>query len=101
MRRIVLLCAAGLSTSILVKKMEHAAEEIGYEVEIGAYPAPEAKTVGVGADIILLAPQAAWKISQIRDLFPDLPVEPVDMQAYGLGDGEKVIKFVKEKLGDG
>ena len=38
MLRIRLFCANGMSTSLLVKKMEEAAKEKGKEVDIKAYP---------------------------------------------------------------
>ena len=38
MRKIVLLCAAGMSTSALVKKMQAAAEAENYACDIAAYP---------------------------------------------------------------
>lgn len=41
MRKIVLLCNAGLSTSMLVDKMRKEAEAIGYECTINAYPVAE------------------------------------------------------------
>ena len=36
MKKILLLCAAGMSTSLMVKKMTEAAEKKGIEVEIKA-----------------------------------------------------------------
>lgn len=54
MRKIVLFCNAGLSTSMLVKKMEEEASLIGYEVSIQAYPVVEAQSASKDADIVLL-----------------------------------------------
>ena len=34
MKKIMLVCSAGMSTSLLVTKMEQAAEKVGDEVEI-------------------------------------------------------------------
>ena len=41
MKKIVLLCSAGMSTSMLVKKMQAAAEAENYACEIAAYPMAE------------------------------------------------------------
>ena len=38
MKKIMLVCSAGMSTSLLVTKMEQAAEKAGDEVEICARP---------------------------------------------------------------
>ena len=43
MKKIILLCAAGMSTSMLVKKMQEAAASESFECEIAAYPTAEAK----------------------------------------------------------
>ncbi len=99
MRKIVLLCAAGMSTSMLVTKMKKAADEQGYEVDINAYPVAEAKTRGEGADIVLLGPQVRFNLAKVKEQVA-CPVEAIDMAAYGMMDGAKVIKRVKEVLGD-
>lgn len=37
MKKIVLLCAGGMSTSLMVTKMKDYADSIGFECEINAY----------------------------------------------------------------
>ena len=100
MKKIVLLCAAGMSTSLLVTKMQKVADEEGLAYEINAYPVAQAKEVGADADIILLGPQVRFNLSKIKEQCPNCPVEAIDMVAYGMMDGAKVIKHVKEVLGD-
>lgn len=100
MRKIVLVCAAGMSTSMLVKKMQEAAADSGYETEIAAYPIGEVDRVGQGADIILLGPQVRFQLKSVKEKFPNTPVESIDMAAYGMMDGKKVIAAVKKTLGD-
>ena len=46
MRKIVLVCAAGMSTSMLVKKMQEAAAADNYETDIAAYPIGEVDSAG-------------------------------------------------------
>lgn len=99
MRKIVLLCAAGMSTSMLVKKMQAAADAEGYECTVSAYAMSEAAKVGADADIVLLGPQVRFNVSKIQGQVP-CPVEAIDMRAYGTMDGKAVIKRVKEVLGD-
>lgn len=57
MRKIILLCAAGMSTSMLVKKMQEAAAAQNYECTIAAFPTSEAQAQASDADVILLGPQ--------------------------------------------
>lgn len=99
MKKIVLLCAAGMSTSLLVTKMQKAAAEEGMECDINAYSIAQAKEVGADADIILLGPQVRFNLAKVKEQCPHCPVEAIDMAAYGMMDGAKVIKRVKEVLG--
>ena len=99
MKKIVLLCAAGMSTSLLVTKMQKAALEEGLECDINAYSIAQAKEVGADADIILLGPQVGFNLAKVKEQCPNCPVEAIDMAAYGMMDGAKVIKRVKEVLG--
>ena len=56
MIRIMLCCASGMSTSLLVEKMKKAALEQGIEAEIWAVGANEVKANANRTDIILLGP---------------------------------------------
>ena len=44
MKKILLVCSAGMSTSLLVNKMKNAAKEMDVEVEIEALPVSECST---------------------------------------------------------
>lgn len=61
MKKIVLLCASGMSTSMLVKKMQEAAKAENYDCEIAAYSAAEAVEKASDADVVLLGPQVFLK----------------------------------------
>lgn len=100
MRKIVLLCSAGMSTSILVTKMQQAAAAQGYDVEVSAHSVSEASRVGAEADIILLGPQVRFNLSNVQKQLPGKPVEVIDMRAYGTMNGEAVINEVKKVLND-
>lgn len=100
MRNIVLFCSAGMSTSVMVRKMEEAAKAMNYDCKIAAYSVSEATTYGPDADIILLGPQIRFNLNKVRGLLPGKIVEVIDMRVYGMLDGKAVINFVKQKLGD-
>lgn len=100
MRNVVLFCAAGMSTSLLVNKMREAADAIGYEVAIAAHPIAEAEVYGKDSDIILLGPQVRFELDYIQGLLPDKLIKPIDMAAYGMMNGAAVIDQVKKALGD-
>lgn len=98
MRKIVLLCVAGMSTSLLMKKMEKAAADMGYMCSVEAHPI-DSISERKDADIILLGPQVRFQLEKSREKV-SCPVELIDMMAYGTMDGKKVIEFVKKVLGD-
>lgn len=100
MRNIVLFCSAGMSTSVMVRKMEEAAKDQNYDCKVAAYSVSEVPTYGPDADIILLGPQIRFNLNKVRGQLPGKIVEVIDMRAYGMLDGASVINFVKQKLGD-
>lgn len=100
MKNIVLFCAAGMSTSMLVNKMRASAEAEGYECEINAYSLTQVAAEGPAADMVLLGPQVAYNLAKVKAQLPGKPVETIDMMAYGMMDGKKVLDQVKKALGD-
>lgn len=100
MKKIVLLCSAGMSTSMLVKKMQAEADSSGYAAEIAAYPLNEAEKVTKDADIVLLGPQVRFSLKKIKDICPNIPVETIDMMSYGKMDGKKVLDAAKKAMGE-
>ena len=95
---ILLVCSAGMSTSLLVTRMEKAAKDKGLEIKIEAHPVAEAEVYGKEADMILLGPQVRFQLQNIRSLFPEKPVEVIDTRDYGMMNGEKVLNHVLEVL---
>ena len=100
MRNIVLVCAAGMSTSMLVKKMREAAIAENYECEINAYALTSLVEKGPGADIILLGPQVRYQLNDVKKKFPNKIVDTINMADYGMMNGKNVIAAVKKALGD-
>lgn len=98
MKNIVLLCAAGMSTSLLVTKMREVAKKEGFDCQIDAHSVSEAQKVGEVADVILLGPQVRFELSRVKQLV-QCPVESIDMRAYGMMDGAKVLQQAKTAMG--
>ena len=57
MKKIILLCSNGMSTSMMVAKMKEAAKKIGYDCTIAAYALSAASEVTADADCILTSGQ--------------------------------------------
>jgi len=99
MRKIILLCAAGMSTSALVRKMQDAAKADGYDCEISAHSVADAKSYE-SADIILLGPQVRYRLNEVKKLLPNNIVEVIDMKDYGMMNGAGVLKHARSVMGD-
>ena len=99
MINIVLFCAGGMSTSLLANKMRQAAQERGLEVTVEAYPMTQLEVIGPTADIILLGPQIRHQKGKVTAALPEKPMAVIDMAAYGMIDGKKVIDQVCGVLG--
>ena len=98
--KIMLCCAAGMSTSLLVTKMEKAAAAKGLDVDIWANPVSEAND-HLDADIILLGPQIRYAEKSVKELVDGkMPVQNIDMRSYGRMDGEKVLNDALKAIED-
>ena len=99
MKKILLVCSAGMSTSLLVNKMKEAAKEFNVEVDINALPVAECSSKINEVDIVLLGPQVRFqkslgeKLANVR-----IPVEVIDMRSYGIMDGKTILKSTLEKI---
>lgn len=99
MKTILLVCNAGMSTSMLVKKMQDAAKTMGVEVEISAKSLTEAKKNLGTPHMILLGPQIRYELKNVQAMAPNLPVEAINMQDYGMMNGKKVLEHALKVLG--
>lgn len=97
-KNIVLICAGGMSTSLLVNKMRDVAAAEGHEWEINAYGVAQASTVIPDADIVLLGPQVRFNQKKYQSAYPDKIIECMAMQDYGSMNGAAIVKFAKERL---
>ena len=99
--RILLMCAAGMSTSLLVKKMESYAKEAGYtEYCIKAESVDELEKFVDEYDVFLLGPQVKYKEKWVKSIVdtkgkPFASISPMD---YGRIDGKKVFEQAKMLL---
>ena len=97
MKKIMLVCAAGMSTSLLVTKMEAAAKEVGDEIKIFALPISDGEKKLHEVDCVLLGPQVRFQKAQIEKLVADagldLPIYVINMKDYGMMNGKAVYEF--------
>lgn len=100
MKRILLVCNAGMSTSLLVTNMMKYADSQNLELEIEAIPLTQAEKCAKDWDIVMLGPQVRHCLKQIKSKVEGkVPVEIIDMRDYGMMNGEKVVKRALEVIG--
>ncbi len=92
-KKIMLACSAGMSTSLLVTKMQKAAEKDGTDVTIFATAAADAenKLDQEHPDVLMLGPQVKYMLDDFKSKL-DIPVAVINMRDYGMMDGEKVLQ---------
>ena len=95
------MCIRDRSTSLLVTKMQKAAEEKGMEADIFAVSASDADNnlESKNVDVMLLGPQVRFMKAQFEQkLAPKgIPLDVINMQDYGMMNGAKVLEQA-EKL---
>lgn len=103
-KTIMLVCSAGMSTSLLVTKMQKAAEAQGLDAEIFAVSASEAddNVEKKNVDVMLLGPQVRFMKTQFEEkLAPKgIPLEVINMADYGMMNGENVLKQALKLMGE-
>lgn len=91
--KIILVCSAGMSTSMLVSKMKKSATERNINAEIKAIAESELKNNLDGLHIVLIGPQVRFLEKKIKKQVEPLgiKVDIIDQMAYGLIQGDKVL----------
>lgn len=97
---IMLVCQAGMSTSLLVKKMQDAADEQKMNHNIFAISSGEADGMLSTADIdvLLLGPQVRYLLNQYNKKLEkrNIPIDVINMANYGMMDGAAIFEQAKK-----
>ena len=96
--KILLVCSGGMSTSVLMNKMEKYAQEKGISLKVDACGTGNYEDEAKDYDIILLGPQIAYRKAQIAGTV-NIPVVPIAPQDYAFGNVENMLKGVDKVLG--
>jgi PTS system cellobiose-specific IIB component len=98
MKNVVLFCANGMSTGMLVNRMRDVAKEENVDLNINAYALAEVSRYIQDADIVLLGPQVRFELKKLRDSYPDKIIDTIEMTMYGMMDGKGVVDLIRQKL---
>lgn len=96
--KILLVCAAGMSTSLVVSRMKNALGLKEKHWIIEAKPAERFKDDFKKYDVVLLGPQIRFKKDEFQKIASqyDIPVDTINTADYGLAKGEEILNFAKE-----
>lgn len=95
--KVLLVCAAGMSTSLLVNSMKKFAEP---EDVIEAYPVAQLKSVVDDFDVVLVGPQIRYKLKDIKKITDahGKPTDIIDMVVYGQRKGKEAMDIARNLL---
>lgn len=96
--KILLVCAGGVSTSILMNKMMKYASEKEIDLSVEAHAVQEFDDVIEEFDAVLVGPQISYKLEDLKNR-TSKPVAVIESLDYALGNAEKVISLAKRILG--
>lgn len=97
--KITLMCALGMSSEILVREIKKYCNE---EDVVHAYSVQKYEEVIPGSDVVLIGPQARGYLRGIKKVADPLniPVEIIDVVAYGRHDGKKIFEQVLRMINE-
>lgn len=99
MIRILLVCVGGMSSTLLVNKMEKDAKKRDIDCKILAVGEGNIKSELGNFDILLLGPQLRFMFDDVKSIVGDkAPVAIIDMVNYGTCNGHAVLNTVLEIL---
>jgi len=101
MYKILLACSSGMSTSLLVTKMQDHVKSLGEEAEIWAVGQDKAKQEMERANVVLIGPQMSFLKGEFQKeaLKHGIQVDVIDMMAYGMADGKKAYEQAVSLIG--
>lgn len=93
--RVLLVCAAGMSTSMLTARMKHFADP---DDVIDALPVENVGRVADNYDVFLLGPQIRYQEEDVAAKVGGKPVAVLDMRTYGKMDGQAAMMQARAML---
>lgn len=99
--KVLLVCFAGMSTSIMMKRMKEAATKKEIDLDISAVPLSEFQDNLDGVEAVLLGPQVRYAVKDIqKETEGKIPVMVISSIDYGMMKGDKVLDETLKILND-
>ena len=108
--KVLFICCAGMSSSLVVKKLEdyikilNSSENTRINLVIEAVPLDKFKNLNDDYELILLAPQIAYKLKEFKSLASSknksIPVSVVKGIDYGLLKVDNILSSIMQLLSE-
>lgn len=96
--KVLLICSAGMSTSLLVRRMKEEAKSRALDAYIWSCGSNEYKQEIEKSDVILIGPQMRFLHNKIQEEAKPRPVRVIDMMTYGRMDGSHAIEMAVQAM---
>ncbi|MEI6285889.1 MAG: PTS sugar transporter subunit IIB [Bacillota bacterium] len=98
--KILLVCASGMSTSLIVEKMKKSLTADEQDSVIVAVPEEEFERIVKDYDVVLLGPQIRYKKASFEKIATELgrPLDVINTVDYGMARGDKILEHARKLL---
>ncbi|MGX8851306.1 PTS sugar transporter subunit IIB [Amedibacillus sp. YH-ame10] len=95
--KILVVCNAGMSSSILVKKIKEYAQSVNDSAEVQAVSSASISDEIGKWDVCLVAPQIMYAVEEVKGKLR-IPTQAVDMRVYAISDGKGAYEQAKKLM---
>ena len=100
----LLICTAGITTGLLVKNVQNAADERGLDIHVYSAPAIIAALAiqSQTIDALMIGPQSKYEIARLKDFltYKAVPYKLISKENYEILDGEAVLEEIIALIGE-
>ena len=100
----LLICTAGITTGLLVKNVQNAANERGLDIHVYSAPAiiAEQAIQSQAIDALMIGPQSKYEIARLKDFltYKAVPYKLISKENYEILDGEAVLEEIIALIGE-
>ncbi len=103
--QVLIICAAGMSSSLLIDAIEKAGSEAEYSLNVITYHSFGSAYWDFGkdpVDVVMVAPQVRFLRKGIQKLASPhgIPVIVIEPMSYGMADGESLLQQVMSAINE-
>ena len=98
--KILLVCAGGMSTSLVMIKIRAAFWEDEAVWSVNADSVENLEQIIDDYDVVLLGPQIGYKKNQLLEMAKEKnkPLDVINSMDYGMGNGINILKQIKKMI---